>query len=152
MKVDTLEHLITWSSAVHRQLADQLATAAQCSDDGPARLFVEYAITHEQKMAEQVAGLIQESDTKALETWVYDWLEQPPQAPDAIVEISGGHVDLAALSQALFSAHNDVMGKFHQLQARADTSELEELIARVIDIEEGHTRQMAQQLNRTRDM
>lgn len=152
MKVDTLEHLVKWSSTVHEHLADQLETAAQGASEGPAQLFAEYAVTHERKMAKQVAGIIGESDSKALQTWIYDWMEQPPQKPEAFVRIDSQEVDLQALSQTVFTAHNAIMTAFRQLETRSETSEIEELIARVIDIEEGHTRQMAQQLNRTQDM
>ena len=152
MKIETLEHLVNWSSTVHEQLAEQLETAARGAGDSPARLFIDYAVTHERKMAQQVAGLIRESDAKALQTWVYDWLEHLPKRPEAIIRVGDHEVNLEAVSRTLFTAHNEIMAVFHQLEARADTSELEELIARVIDIEEGHTRQMAQQLNRTRDM
>lgn len=152
MKVNTLEHLIEWSSAVHRHLADQLETASGSADEGPAKLFVGYAAGHERKMSEQVAGVARESDTKALQTWVYDWLEQPPKPPEAIVHIGGHEVDFDALSRTIFSAHNEIMSLFQQLKIRADTAEVEEVIARMVDIEEGHTRQMAQQMNRTLDM
>jgi len=152
VKVDTLEHLVEWSSASHQHLAEQLETAAKGSGDRPYRWFLEYAVEHERKMAEEVAGIVQESDPKALKTWVYDWLEHSPQQPDPIFRVADHEVDLDAVSRTLFSAHNEIMKVFHQLEARADTAELEQLIARVIDIEDGHTRQMAQQLNRTRDM
>lgn len=152
MKTDTLEHLVNWSSAVHEQLAEQLDTAAQGASDGPARLFAEYAATHERNMAKQIAGLIRDSDSKARQTWVYDWLDHPPTAPESMVRIGSQEVDLEALSRDLFTAHNEIMTIFSQITARADTPEVEELITRVIDVEEGHTRQMAQQLNRTQDM
>lgn len=152
MKVDTLEHLVKWSSTVHARLADQLYAAIQNAVDGPAKLFVEYAMAHEYKLAEQIAGLIEESDAKALQTWVYDWLDQPPRSPEAITRIDDQRVDLEALSRSIFATHNEVMGLFQQLKARADVADVEELIDRVLDIEEGHTRQMAQQLNRTQDM
>lgn len=152
MKTETLEHLVNWSSAVHEHLAEQLDAAAQGASDGPARLFAEYAATHERKMAKQVAGIIGDSDSKARQTWVYDWLDHAPQKPEAIVSIGGHEVDLEALSRALFTTHNEIMTIFGQITARADTDEVEELVARVIGIEEGHTRQMAQQLNRTQDM
>lgn len=152
MKTDTLEHLVNWSSAVHEHLAEQLDSAAQGASDGPARLFAEYAATHERKMAQQIAGLIRDSDSKARQTWVYDWLDHAPKKPEAIVHIGSHEVDLDALSRALFTAHNEIMTIFGQITARADTEEVEELVARVIDVEEGHTRQMAQQLNRTQDM
>lgn len=152
MKVNTLQQLVNWSSAVHQHLAERLETAAASASDSPARLFVNYAVDHERKMAEQVAGLGRESDSRALETWVYDWLEQPPRAPEAILGEQDRSVDLEALSRVLFSTHNEVAAMFRQIQARADVAEVEELVNRMIEIEEGHTRQMAQQLNRTLDM
>ncbi|MCC5886054.1 MAG: hypothetical protein JJT88_06420 [Gammaproteobacteria bacterium] len=152
MKVDTLEHLITWSSAVHTHLAKALDAATAGAGEGPASLFADYAAGHERNMAEQIAAMIGESDPKALQTWVYDWLEHPPPAPEGITRNQDSSIDLDSLGRELFSAHNEIMRLFHQLMARADTAEVEELITRMIDIEEGHTRQMAQQLNRTRDM
>lgn len=152
MKVETLGHLVTWSGAVHRELAKRLSTAAERTEDGPSKWFIEYAAKHEAKMAEEIAGLERSIDAKGRDTWLYDWLDHPPQPPERITGDTTGDLSFNAISRAVFEVHNQIMSMFKQLLPRADIPEAKELIENVIGLEEGHTRQMAQQMNRIRDM
>ncbi len=152
MKVETLGELLAWSGAIHAQLEERLSTGASRSKDGPAKWFIEYAAEHEGKMARQLKGLDDSTDSKALGTWLYDWLDHPPQAPERITGGATDDLSFDAVTRAVFEVHNQVMSLFRQLLPRADIPEAKELIQRVVDLEEGHTRQMAQQMNRIRDM
>lgn len=152
MKVDTLQHLIEWVAAIHEQLATRLEITARHAPEGPAKWFADYAAQHERRMAEEIAGCIEQGDSRALGTWVYDWLTHAPQSPTDVRVPSAISPDLGEVGQTVFSLHETINVTLQSLQPRADTAEVTELLQRVIDLESGHGRQMAQQHNRISDM
>ena len=152
MKTETLEHLFLWASRVHQHLGEQLATEARASAEGPCRGLMEYAAEHEDSMATQIAGLIPSLASEARETWLYDWLPHSPTAPSNLVDARYREMHLEQLSRSIFSVHNEIMEMLRQLAVRADVPEVEEAIRQLLDLEDGHSRQIAQQINRISDM
>lgn len=152
MKVETLKELLNWCTAIHAELADRMARGADRSADGPARWLMEYVAKHEEQMAEQLEGIEEAADRRALATWVYDWLQHPPPKPESVVEDADQETAFEAVARAVFDAHNEIMTLLRFLIDRADTPEAKELMERMLSLEEGHTRQIGQQLHRIRDM
>lgn len=152
MKVETLQELVSWCGEIHSGLADRMARGAERTPDGPTRWLMEYVARHEAQMVLQMEGLEAAADRKALTTWAYDWFEHPPPAPEAVTEEVDRHKAFTAVAEAVFGAHNEIMVVLRSLVNRVDAPEVEELIARMLSLEEGHTRQIAQQMNRIRDM
>lgn len=152
MKTETLEHLVAWAGAIHQALSERLNAAADHTADGPEKWFVEYAAKHETEITREINGIPADSNRNALGTWVYDWLDQPLQSPERIVGDAGSDASFDAITRAVFESHKQVMDLFRHVLARADIPEARELIERVLDLEEGQTRLMAQQMNRIRDM
>lgn len=152
MKVETLKELLAWCSAVHAELADRMTRGADLAADGPARWLMQYVAKHEAQMAEQLDGIEEAADRRALGTWVYDWLEHPPPKPEQVVASTDRDTAFEAVAKAVFEPHNEIMGLLRFLIDRADTPEAKELMQRMLSLEEGHTRQIGQQLHRIRDM
>jgi len=50
------------------------------------------------------------------------------------------------------ATRNEILGTLRFLIDRADIPEAQELLKRMLSLEEGHTRQVGQQVNRIRDM
>lgn len=152
MKVETLNELLNWCGAIHAELADRMNRGAAQSPDGPARWLMEYVAKHEAQMADQLEGIEEAADRKALKTWVYDWLEHPPPKPETVVADADRETAFEAVARAVFDAHNEIMSVLRFLVDRADTPEAKELMQQMLSLEEGHTRQIGQQMHRIRDM
>ncbi len=152
MKIETLGELLNWSSAIHSGLADRMARGADQSADGPVRWLMEYVAKHEAQMADQLDGIEEAADRGALKTWVYDWLQHPPPRPETVIDAADREQAFEAVANAVFGAHNEIMMVLRFLVDRADTPEAKELVERMLSLEEGHTRQIAQQMHRIRDM
>ncbi|TVS15454.1 MAG: hypothetical protein EA417_13415 [Gammaproteobacteria bacterium] len=152
MKIETLGELLNWCDAIHSELAERMTRSADQTPEGPARWLMQYAAKHEAQMAEQLEGIEQVADQRALKTWVYDWLEHPPPKPETVVDGADRERAFEAVGRAVFDAHNEIMTVLKFLIDRADTPEAKELIEQMLSLEEGHTRQIGQQMHRIRDM
>lgn len=149
MKTETLEHLFLWASRVHKQLGEQLETEARAVAEGPCRGLMEYAAEHESSMATQIAGLIPNLAPRIRDTWLYDWLPHSPEAPSNLLHSSYRDMELGELSGSIFSVHKEIQEVFSHL---ADVPEVAEAIQQLLDLEDGHSRQIGQQINRIMDM
>ena len=152
MKIETLEELVSWCSRVHAQLADRMNLGAERSPDGPTRWLMAYVAGHEAQMAQQMNGIKEAADPRALKTWVYDWLDHPLPKPEVLTEDADRQKAFEAVSRAVFDLHNELMTTLRFLIDRADIPEAQELLEQMLSLEEGHTRQIGQQVNRIRDM
>ncbi|MDZ7826344.1 MAG: hypothetical protein U5R48_10375 [Gammaproteobacteria bacterium] len=103
-------------------------------------------------MSDQMDATRQDADDRALKTWVYDWLEHAPPKPDEITEGADRHETFEAVARAVFDAHEEILTVLRFLDVRADTPEVKDLIEQMVNLEEGHSRQMSQQMNRISDM
>lgn len=152
MKVETLSEMLTWSSAIHSQLAEHMSRGAEANPDGPARWLMEYISKHEARMASQLESARDKADSRALKTWVYEWLEAETGKPEEITEGADRHETIEAVARAVFDAHEEIMKVVRTVAVRADIPEVQELIEEVRTLEEGHGRQISQQMNRIGDM
>ena len=152
MKVETLGELLALTRDSHRQLSERLADSARGQPESTTRWLMEYAAEREAEMAQRVDGLMCRTDSNVLQTWVYEWLQHPHADPQRIEHTAFGEMDFAEISEALFSVHNELMDLYRQLFTRADIDEARAVVDEVLQLEEGRSRQMAQQVNRIRDM
>lgn len=152
MKVETLNELLNWCSAIHGRMAEHMTRGAESNPDGPTRWLMEYVAKHETQMAEQVDATRDDADPRALKTWVYDWIESPPSKPEDMTEGADRHRAFEAVSRAVFDTHNEIMKVLRSVTGRADTPETRELVEQMLNLEEGHSRQIGQQMNRIADM
>jgi len=152
VKIETLDQLLHWCSAIHSGLAERMGQGSQHMADGPVRWLMEYVATHEGQMAEQLEGLRKDASASTLRTWVYDWLQHPPPRPEELIDSADLKPAFEAVARQVFDAHNEIMTLVRFLGDRADTPGSRELLNSMLSLEEGHTRQIGQQLNRIRDM
>lgn len=152
MKTETLEQLFNWAAGVHGQLGEQLETEARACGEGPSRGLMEYAAEHEHKMASEIAGLAPKLAPRTRDTWLYDWLPHSPAAPSNLVHARYRNMRLEELSGAIFAVHGEILEVFRHVKVRADAEEVAEAIQQLLDLEDGHSRQIAQQINRISDM
>lgn len=158
LTIETLQHLIDWSRAVHVRLADCMSespTAGRGVSERQRELALGlkgYLADRERRIVHMVEEFEQQADPRALKTWLYDWLPHAPEEPGAICDPALTAMDFDAISKAVFDAHNEIIALHRGLLRQADIPEVRDLIQELLDLEKGHTRQVAQQVNRMRDM
>lgn len=152
VRVETFADLIDWTRAVHSRLADCLAHCSTHSEQARARMLLSYLADHEAKLERIVDGFKKRADSKALNTWVYDYVGHPPIDPHRDCDAPFASMTFDEICTAVFDLHEQVTGLYTYLLSRAEIPEARELIEALMDMEQHETMRLAQQSNRIRDM
>ncbi len=137
---------------MHHQLGERLANSSAQHENEMAKMLLSYLADHEATLEKVIQGFEEQADSKALNTWVYDYIEHEPidllrSCPKPFTEM---HFD--EICGAVFDAHNQAIDLYRELLGRADIPEAQELLKALLDIEEHETMRLAHQTNRMRDM
>ena len=152
MKVETFADLIDWTRAMHQRLAECLAHCSTHSERALAKLLLTYLADHEATLEKIVDGFEQRADSKALNTWVYDYLEHKPIELHRSSNAPFAEMDFDEICKSMFDVHNQAIDLYRELHGRVDIPEAKELLQALLDMEEHETMRLAQQTNRMRDM
>lgn len=152
MRVETIEDVLKWTALFHQNLKNRLNKASEKNDQERARMFLDYLGDHESTLECQIREFIKRSDEKALNTLVYDYLDN-----QSILE--HGHSDSPFKEQSLeyitgetVDLHEQVLELYSHLYDRVDTDSAEELLTEVRDLEENEIKRMVQTGNRASDL
>jgi hypothetical protein len=152
MKIESVEALIEWTKSVHGNLALCLRDAAPTEPEERARQLLDYLAGHEQRLENIIAGFEAQGDPRALHTLVYDYDMHPPIVAGELCDKPWHSMTFDQISEQVFAVHNQVIELYRYLIGRSAIPEELELLEALLDAEQNETRQMAQQLNRGRDM
>ena len=152
MKVQRIADLIDWTRTMHSQLAERLAGDSRQHENEMAKLLMTYLADHEGSLAKIIDGFEQQADRKALNTWVYDYLDHEAVDLERLGAKPFTDMDFDEISGLVFKVHNQAIDLYRELLARAEIPEAKELLRALLAIEEHETMRLAQQTNRMRDM
>jgi len=152
MKVKTISDLIDWTRQMHRQIAERLADGSVHHEQEMARLLLSYLADHEAALEKMINGFEHRADSKALNTWVYDYLKHDPIDLHRSCDAPFAEMDVNAICLSVFDVHNQAIELYRNLLGRADIPEAQELLQALLAMEEHETMRLAQQTNRMRDM
>ncbi|WP_237055672.1 ATPase [Microbulbifer sediminum] len=152
MQVETLRDVLEWTTRFHRSLGDSLRQSAESNPNARADLLLDYLAKHEHRLGELVAMFEDRAETRALETWCYDYREQNPILHRTDCDAPFAELDAGEIMDMVADQHQQVIELYRYLHARADTDTTRELMAEVKELEERETMQMTQGANRLEDM
>ena len=152
MKVSKISDLIDWTREMHSQLAKSLSSGSLQHDKEMASMLLSYLADHETSLAKVIDGFEHQADPKALNTWVYDYLEHKPLDLSRNSTAPFSKMTFDEICRTVFDVHNQAIDLYRELLGRADIPEARELLQSLLEIEEHETMRLAQQTNRIRDM
>ncbi|MFN3132498.1 ATPase [Roseibium sp.] len=152
MKVSKISDLIDWTREMHSQLAQSLSSGSLQHDKEMASMILSYLADHERSLAKVIDGFEHHADPKALNTWVYDYLEHKPLDLSRSCTAPFSKMTFDEICRTVFDVHNQAIDLYRELLGRADIPEARELLQSLLEIEEHETMRLAQQTNRIRDM
>ncbi|MEM1048678.1 MAG: ATPase [Pseudomonadota bacterium] len=152
MKVQRISDLIDWTRTMHRELGERLADGSTHHEQEMTKLLLSYLADHEATLEKMIDGFEQRADSKALNTWVYDYLGRQPIDLRRSGDAPFAEMDFNDICASVFIAHNQAIDLYRDLLGRADIPEAQELLQALLTIEEHETMRLAQQTNRMRDM
>lgn len=148
MHLETLGELVNWSAKFHQDLADKLnALAPQANPRG--ELLAEYMASQESQLADTIAALQHTENSKALDTWVTEFLNNQP-LPSLEAPWPTDNAD--ALLEEVLEAHNTLLELYQGLLSRCAATPGEPLLTQLIDIEQQELTRIAQAANRMQDI
>jgi len=152
MDVKKISDLIDWSRAMHTQLAERMADGSARHEQEMTRMLLAYLSDHETALAKMIDGFEQRADVKALNTWVYDYLEHKPIELHRGSDAAFADMSFDEILKSVFDVHNQAIDLYRELHGRVDIPEAKDLLQALLDMEEHETMRLAQQTNRMRDM
>lgn len=128
MKVQTFADLIAGIRALRQRLAECLSQCSTHAERLQAQWLLAYLAEHESKLAKIVEGFEKRADPKALNTWVYDYLQHEPIDPHRSCDAPYSSTTVEEICQSVFDLPDQVTGVYRYLLGRAEIPEARELL------------------------
>lgn len=152
MKVETLRDILHWTRELHEYLANCTKHCATRNEDQRAKLLLQYLADHERKLAHTLKRFEETASPKALDTWVYDYLDQYPVTRHLSCDEPYSAAGAREAMAEVMNLHEQVLALYHYLQGRADTGSMRELVDQLTELEEHQAMQMTHDANRFEDL
>lgn len=152
MEVETLKDVLEWTRKFHRNLSGCLRECAGHNESERARLLLDYLAQHENQLAGLVSDFEDQAETRALNTWCYDYMEKHPILHNTHCDVPFQNLGAEEIMNIVTDQHEQVIDLYRYLHARADTEGTRELMDNLKSLEENEAKQMTQAANRLQDM
>lgn len=152
MQVETLRDVLVWTREFHKNLSACLRHCAGRNESDRAKMLLEYLARHEEELSGIVAGFVDTAETRALNTWCYDYMEKHPILHSAHCDAPFQNLEPDEIMAIITDQHEQVIGLYRYLHARADIEATRELMEELESLEEQEARQMTQGANRMQEM
>ena len=137
---------------MHHRLAECLAAGSAQHEEEMGKLLLSYLADHEAALETMIDGFERQADPKALNTWVYDYLDHKPIDPHRSCDTPFAEMNFNEICKSVFDVHNQAIDLYRELLDQADIPEAQELLKALLAMEEHETMRLAQQTNRMLDM
>lgn len=152
MRIETIGDLIEWTRQLHRTLALSLRHGVKTASTEQAGWLMQYLADHEAALEKMVRGFERQASRKALDTWVYDYLEHKPLQTAQLGDNTFADLPVDTICKVVFDWHNQVLDLYRYLEGRAEIPEARELIVQLLAMENHETLHLAAQAGRSSDL
>ncbi|MEQ6884818.1 ATPase [Salicola sp. Rm-C-2C1-2] len=152
MELKTFKDLIDWTRTLHSHMATCLEHCANEHEETRARILLDYLATHEAELEKTVAGFENESDAKALQTWIYDFLSHKPVETHRTCDLPYTRLDFDGICQEIFDFHDQIIELYQNLQDRAEIPETREMAENLLNLERHEAMRIAREVGRMQDV
>lgn len=152
MQVETLRDVLVWTREFHKNLAACLQHCAGKNENVRSQMLLEYLARHEKELTETVDGFVDTAETRALNTWCYDYMDKHPILHSVHCDAPFQNLEPDEIMSVVSDQHDQVIELYRYLYGRADIEETRELMEELKSLEEQQIKQMVQGVNRMRDM
>ncbi|SDJ97038.1 ATPase [Microbulbifer yueqingensis] len=152
MQVETLQDVLEWTTELHRNLAECLGECAKSNEDKRASMLLDYLAEHEERLAGLVDQFEVNAETRALNTWCYDYMDKHPILRSTRCDAPFQKLDAKEIMDVVADQHQQVIDLYRYLHARADVDTTRDLMEKLKSLEEHEAMQMTQSANRLQDL
>lgn len=152
MQVESLREVLQWTAAFHQNLKACLLDCSDENKDERARMILVYLADHEGSLERIVRGFSNTAESKALNTYCYDYLEKHPILKHGHCGSPFMNLDTDHIMEKIVDQHEQVLAMYDHLHSRVDIDSAKELLDTIRDVEENEIKRMVQSANRFYDM
>jgi hypothetical protein len=152
MKVETLGEVIHWAREYHQVLGDCLQHCSEHALIERGQMLLQYLADHETRLSDVLQGFEQSGDTKALNTWCYDYLEHYPIEPHSDCDRPFAELSTHQIMQRLEQEHSQIIALYKHLRERVEAPSATELVDQLISLEVHEAMRASQSANRLEDL
>ena len=152
MQVETLRDVLNWTREHHQHLASCMQHCADENESERAKLLLDYLSDHEQKLVEVLDGFRETADSKALDTWCYEYLDKHPIVRHGKCDKPFAEMTADEIITEISHQHGQIIELYRYLRGRDAALSWQELLDQLVSLEEHESMQMVQAANRLHDL
>ncbi|MCH8552985.1 MAG: ATPase [Natronospirillum sp.] len=152
MQIKTVGELIEWTRTMHELLAQCLTNCASNHGDERAASLLTYVAAHEAEMEKMVAEFEQEANSRASDTYVYDYIPHNMITAHSVCDALCAKLDIDEIRAGIFNFHKQINALYRTLLGTAVIPEATTLLQSLLDMEENQTKRLASQIGRMDDL
>jgi dsDNA-binding SOS-regulon protein len=150
MRVETLADVMEWTRSVHKKLAEAIDQGVVDSSDERLHMLADYLSEHERRLAHVLEQAEEDAQQSVLNTWVYEFFRNVVVKHHDEFDFHNKDAD-HVLSEVL-QVHEEIIGVYRDLAARADRDATRELLENLCGLEEHETMRTARDAGMLRDL
>lgn len=152
MEIKTFEDLIEWTRSLHAHLAQCMHHCASKNEETKARALLDFLASHEATLEKTVSEFERQGDSKALKTWIYDFLSHQPIKTHQTCDAPYAELDFNSICREIVSFHDQVIELYRNLKDRAEIPETHELVDSLLALEEHEAMRLSREMGRMGDV
>lgn len=154
MDIKTFDDLISWARDLHTNLSRCLSECSTKNQDERASALLAYLADHESELARITAEFEKQADPKALQTRIYDYLDNEHKRIKAHQSCDGhyANLDFDRIEREIFAFHDQLIDLYDSLAGKAEIPEAKELVESMQAMEEHEAKRLASQIGRMNDL
>lgn len=152
MEVKTFGDLVDWTRQLHEHLARCLTHCADQNEEERARMLLTYLADHENEMEFVVREFKRRADPKALNTYMYDYLEHKPIRTHRTCDAPYAELGFNEICREIFDFHDQVTNLYRNLIGKAEIPEAKELLEALLELEQHEAMRLVRQTGRMDDL
>ncbi|MBQ4834268.1 hypothetical protein J8L70_13525 [Pseudoalteromonas sp. MMG010] len=151
MQVKTIKEVYDWTVLFHTQMAANFYSLKDVLDEYNTML-VDYYLSYEKKLAEDLVGFKAITEINTLDTFSYEYFEDNPELITFNDISKEQQFDEQVIQNYVSQEHQKVIALYEYLYERAKIDDAIEKLNQILELERQGLKQMMQSSNRHRDM
>lgn len=152
MKVETLADVLRWTKKKHQEMSDCLGKSVGKTEDGRARLLLDYLASHEAELGRTVAAIETTADSRALNTWCYEYVQDLPVMDPSCTNLFFYEMRTATILQTITEQHQYIIELYSRLNDQFESKPAYDLLQQLLLLEQQEVKRIVQGANRLEDV
>lgn len=152
MKIETLQDVLHWAQAYHRQMQQCLVHCSDENESERVRMLLDYLSGHEKKLARALERFEEQADGRALHTLCNEYMDKQPILRHETCTAPLAEMTSDEVIRDVVHQHDQIMALYQHLRSRLPAGHAEEFLAELEDLENHEAMQMVKHYQQLEDL